>query len=179
MNWSPIPEDFRSSSCQNTKRSGGVNRRVIGYIDYQLYYGYTPIIGYETSIRNRSLSLKGRLFGSWYDSWATGQEHDYFSVGAIQQGYILFNNSAIDYNNSYFINWNYNDNYIQNGAAEVITWAPSSNGFTPLYFTETISGFVTIGDGNKPAFTKYDASFRTASGQGLQNDPFCSCSITR
>jgi hypothetical protein len=179
LNWTPIPEDFKSSSCQNTKRSGGVNRRVVGYIDYQLHYGYTPIIGYETSIRNRSLSLKGRLFGSWYDSWATGQTHNYFSIGSIQQGNIIFENAVIDYANPYFMNWNYNDDYIQNNASEIITWSPRSNAFLPLVITAPILGFVTISDGNKPAFTKYDASFRTASGQGSQNDPYCSCSITR
>jgi hypothetical protein len=177
LNWTPIPEDFRSINCQNTKRSGGVNKRVIGYIDYELYYGYTPVIGYETSIRNRSLSLKGRLFGSWYDSWATGQEHYYFSTGLSQTGYILFDNT-INYSNGYTVNWDFIHSSTYNGLSEVITWSPTHKAFLPVLLTQTPQGFVTIGQDNKPAFSRYEASFKTASGYA-GSDPYCSCYFFR
>lgn len=178
LNWSPIPEDFRSQSCQNTKRSGGRNKRVIGYIDYELYYGYTPIIAYETSLRNRSISLRGRLFGAWYDSWSTNQDHYYFSTGSYQSGYILYANASPNYTDPYYCNWGFIHSSTQVGS-EIITWSPTYKAFLPLILTQTPLGFITLGDGNKPLFSQYYASFRTNSQEGSHNDPECSCTIYR
>ncbi len=82
-------------SCQNTKVVNGKRRRVLGYINFVSYRrprplprppGLLNLYLYSVSYNTTSRSLKGRLFGLWFDDWSTGHVQKGTIIGSKRDG---------------------------------------------------------------------------------------------
>lgn len=179
LDWSPIPEDYKTNDCQQTIRISGKNRRIIGRIYYNRYSNLSNPTQYESTTQNQTRSLTGRLFGSWYDNWTTPHEQFYGSTGPFQNVYPVasYNDQppfSFDINSPINFNWTWNSSAYHPSQTDWIVLTPLNNSFTPnlSYYPKSI---VTIG--SKPTITQYSTHYR-AYDPGFGSWPNCSCSIT-
>ncbi len=179
LNWTPIPEDYKSNDCQQTIRINGKYRRIIGRIYYNRYFDPSNPNQYETSTENQTRSLTGRAFGSWYDNWSTPHEQFWGSQGPFQTVYPVgsYDNQwpySFDSNSPSNFNWTWNSSAYNSWTTEWIVYTPPSNVFSTNlgYYPFSI---VTIG--SKPAITNYSTHFR-AYDPGFGSWPNCSCSLS-
>ncbi|MBX9784666.1 MAG: hypothetical protein K2X48_15365 [Chitinophagaceae bacterium] len=180
LDWTAIPEDYRTNDCQQTVRINGKNRRIIGRIYNNRYFNPSNSTQYESTTQNQTRSLTGRAFGTWYDNWSTEHHQFYGSTGPIQTVYpVTSYNDQPPY--SFNINSSYNFNWTWNSEARSRTVETDWIVLTPLNSTIS-SGFISfpmsiVTIGSKPTITGYSTHYR-AYDPGFASWPNCSCAIS-
>jgi hypothetical protein len=166
-----LPNLFWNRSCQNTVRVGGRNRRVIGYIDFNNYRinpYYVNYIVYNTRYFTTSRSLKGRLFGVWYDNWYTGHQQKGSIVGNFTSG--VGRNIYTGQWQYTTVNWNDGFDIVKNNVTEWVIYEPDNR---------TNERFLDFPDNytySIPQISSHYAYFLAATGYlSINDNPHCSC----